>query len=198
MDVETAVQTKRGIEALGDKGYEMIGSTFVIVNDITYIDHEKNAEIASGILALISGIAAISSEKDNDEAAVISGAAAAGSLISGMIAGFTVRIRTYLYQLVWDDETAGTFYDRYYFDSYSTGSGNPLRKAAYEADDSTFRLRYVGQYRSKSAKPVLKGLYSPEDVFRKVCARAIDNNVMKLQKNSTSSKSGCLSPAPVR
>lgn len=182
MDVETAVQTKRGIEALGDKGYEMIGSTFVIVNDITYIDHEKNAEIASGILALISGIAAISSEKDNDEAAVISGAAAAGSLISGMIAGFTVRIRTYLYQLVWDDETAGTFYDRYYFDSYSTGSGDPLRKAAYEADDSTFRLRYVGQYRSKSAKPVLKGLYSPEDVFRKVCARAIDNNVMKLQK----------------
>ena len=30
---------------------------------------------------------------------------------------------------------------------------------------------------------MLRGLYNPEDVFRKVCARAIDKNVMNLQKN---------------
>lgn len=184
MDVETARQSKRGIDALGDKGYEMISNTFVIVNDITYIDHEKNAQIASGVLALISGIAAISSseDEDNDAAAIVSGAAAAGSLISSMIAGFTVRIRTYLFQLEWDDETAGKFYDLYYFDSQSGDSSASLRKAAYEKDDSTFRLKYVGQYKARSDKPVLRGLYSPEDVFRKVCARAIDNNVMKLQR----------------
>ena len=47
MDVETAAQSKRGIDALADKGYEMISNTFVIVNDITYVDHEKNADVAT-------------------------------------------------------------------------------------------------------------------------------------------------------
>ena len=158
MDVETAAQSKRGIDALADKGYEMISNTFVIVN-------ENN---------LVTGLSTL------------------GAMVSSMIAGFTVKTTSYLYQLDWNDDVANTFYDLYYYDKPGTDSLSmalfaadtalAARKAAYEADKSTFRLKYVGKYVARSAKPVLRGLYNPEDVFRKVCARAIDNNVMELQK----------------
>lgn len=189
MDIETAAQSRRGIDALGDKGYEMISNTFVIVNDITYVDHEKNADIATGILSIIGGIAAAASDDENN---IVTGLTTLGAMVSSMIAGFTVRVNSYLYQLEWDDRTADTFYSLYYYDKPATDSASlaafaadtaiAAKKAAYEADDTTFRLKYVGEYVARSAKPVLRGLYNPEDVFRKVCARAIDNNVMELQK----------------
>ena len=57
-----------------------------------------------------------------------------------------------------------------------------LKRAAYEADTTLFKLKYVGSYKARRDNPVRRGLYNPEDVFRKVCARAIDKNVMNLQK----------------
>lgn len=189
MDVETAAQSKRGIDALADKGYEMISNTFVIVNDITYVDHEKNADVATGILSIIGGIAAAATGDENN---LVTGLSTLGAMVSSMIAGFTVKTTSYLYQLDWNDDVANTFYELYYYDKPGTDSMSmalfaadtalAARKAAYEADKSTFRLKYVGKYVARSAKPVLRGLYNPEDVFRKVCARAIDNNVMELQK----------------
>lgn len=189
MDIEAAVQTKRGISALADKGFEMISSTFVIVNDITYMDHEANADIATGIMGLLGGIAA---EITGDEENIVTSLTTLGATISGMIAGFTVKTTSYLYQLDWTDSTADYFYRNYYYDkpasdslslaAFAADSALAARKAAYETDSTTFRLKYIGSYVAKSAKPVLRGLYNPEDVFRKVCARAIDNNVMELQK----------------
>lgn len=189
MDIEAAAQSKRGIDALGDKGYEMISNTFVIVNDITYVDHEKNADIAAGVLSIIGGIAAGVTGDDNN---IVTSLSTLGAMVSTMIAGFTVKTTSYLYQLDWNDEVANYFYEHYYYDKPGTDSLAqaafaadtliPLKKAAYEADSTTFKLKYIGKYMAKSAKPVLRGLYNPEDVFRKVCARAIDNNVMELQK----------------
>lgn len=189
MDIEAAAQSKRGIDALGDKGYEMISNTFVIVNDITYVDHEKNADIAAGVLSIIGGIAAGVTGDDNN---IVTSLSTLGAMVSTMIAGFTVKTTSYLYQLDWNDEVANYFYEHYYYDKPGTDSLSqaafaadtliPLKKAAYEADSTTFKLKYIGKYMAKSAKPVLSGLYNPEDVFRKVCARAIDNNVMELQK----------------
>ena len=189
MDIEAAAQSKRGIDALGDKGYEMISNTFVIVNDITYVDHEKNADIAAGVLSIIGGIAAGVTGDDNN---IVTSLSTLGAMVSTMIAGFTVKTTSYLYQLDWNDEVANYFYEHYYYDKPGTDSLSqaafaadtliPLKKAAYEADSTTFKLKYIGKYMAKSAKPVLRGLYNPEDVFRKVCARAIDNNVMELQK----------------
>ena len=151
IDVESAAQTKRGVDALADKGYDLISNTFVIVNDITYVDHEANADKASGI-----------------------------------------NTTSYLYQLDWTDSVANYFYEHYYYDQPGTDSASlaafssdtliPMKRAAYEADTTLFKLKYVGSYKARSDNPVLRGLYNPEDVFRKVCARAIDKNVMNLQK----------------
>jgi hypothetical protein len=110
-----------------------------------------------------------------------------------MIAGFTVKVTSYLYQLDWSEEIADIYYNEYYIDRPQADSAsivqylNDPEIAAkiekYEKDNSTFSLSYVGKYQAKSAKPVLRGLYNPTDVFKKVCARAIDNNVAALQKS---------------
>lgn len=190
LDVEAASQTKRGVDALADGGYELINNTFVIVNDITYVDHEANADEAKKWLDGIGEVAKIFTGGDEN---IVSSLASIASTVSSMIAGFAVNTTSYLYQLDWNDSVANYFYDNYYYDKPALDSASQAafyadaeiaaRKAAFEADDSTFRLKYVGSYKARSDNPVLRGLYNPEDVFRKVCARAIDKNVMNLQKN---------------
>ena len=182
-DIEAASQTKTGIATLGDRGFELIDNTFVIANDITYVDHEKNAQIAKDVLSGVGALFAIvSGQEDN----LITSLATVGAVISDMIAGFTVKVTSYLYQLDWSEEIADIYYNEYYIDRPQADSAsivqylNDPEIAAkiekYEKDNSTFSLSYVGKYQAKSAKPVLRGLYNPTDVFKKVCARAIDNN----------------------
>lgn len=189
-DIEAAAQTKTGIATLGDRGFELIDNTFVIANDITYVDHEKNAQIAKDVLSGVGALFAIvSGQEDN----LITSLATVGAVISDMIAGFTVKVTSYLYQLDWSEEIADIYYNEYYIDRPQADSAsivqylNDPEIAAkiekYEKDNSTFSLSYVGKYQAKSAKPVLRGLYNPTDVFKKVCARAIDNNVAALQKS---------------
>ena len=189
IDVESAAQTKRGVDALADKGYDLISNTFVIVNDITYVDHEANADKASGIMSIIGAVAtAVTGDENN----IVTSLTTLGSMVSSMIAGFAVNTTSYLYQLDWTDSVANYFYEHYYYDQPGTDSASlaafssdtliPMKRAAYEADTTLFKLKYVGSYKARSDNPVLRGLYNPEDVFRKVCARAIDKNVMNLQK----------------
>lgn len=189
MDVEAATLNKRGIDALADRGYDLIENTFVLVNDITYVDHEANAKVATGILSIIGAVAAVATGDDNN---LISSVATLGAMISDMIAGFTVNINSYLYQLEWNDDVADKFYSEYYFDKplqdsasvadFEANADIKKMKVSYENDSCLFNLKFVGSYKEKSAKPALRGLHSPTDVFRKVCARAIDKNIIALQK----------------
>ena len=110
LDVEAASQTKRGVDALADGGYELINNTFVIVNDITYVDHEANADVATGIMAVIGGIAtAVTGDENN----IVTSLTTLGSMVSSMISGFAVNTTSYLYQLDWNDSVANYFYDNY-------------------------------------------------------------------------------------
>lgn len=188
-DIEEASQTKRGTDALADRGYELIENTFVIANDITYVDHEKNADDARGIFAVIGAVAAIATGDDNN---IITSLSTVGAVVSSMISGFTVKITSYLYQLDWTQEIADKYYNEYYIErpvdeaalaQFLQDPEVAQKKKMYDEDHTTFTLSYLGKYDAKSAKPVLRGLYNPTDVFRKVCARAIDNNVMALQKS---------------
>ena len=42
-------------------------------------------------------------------------------------------------------------------------------------------MEFVGDYNARSSKTVMRGLYSPADVFRKVMTRATDKNIVELQ-----------------
>lgn len=196
VDVQTAKQSKRGMALLDDAGFELIGNTFVIVNDITYIDKEANAQKAKNVLSILASVAGAVANSSSDASSrntanSVKSVLQLGSVISDVIAGFTVKITTYLYRLEWNDDIANTFYDNYYierptdslsFVAFCADSTVAPRKLAYESDSSLFTINYVGSFNARSSKTVLRGLNEPADVFRKVCARAIDNNIVELQK----------------
>jgi hypothetical protein len=184
MDYNVAKQTARGSVILADAGEQLLNNTFVIVNDISYIDKEKRAKktgvIFSAIAQTSQTVAETSQNNDTKELSQsIADLSNTISDISDLIAGFTVNITSYLYQLEWNEENAAIFYNNYYF---AKGEKNEAKKRAFENDSNFFSLKYVGKYTVKSSKTVLRGTQSNEDVIRKVCARALDENIVGLQR----------------
>lgn len=182
IDVAVARESVRGRHLLADAGEELIGNSFIVVNDIMYIDKEEQAQkvkkglnIATSVLSYVPGGGNI-----KQIANIAQGATMVGSLVAGSIAGFTVKITTHLYRLDWDEETANLFYQSYYYDNQSL---DPTRKEAFEQDLSMFKLTYVGSTEARSAKTTMRGVHRPEDIIRKVCTRAIDNNILTLQRS---------------
>lgn len=186
MDVENARMSKRGLAMLSDAGEELIGKTFVMVSDIVYVDKEQQARLAGSILMAIAETAlavAVVSSDDRTEtvSSAVAGTALLGSIIANNLAGFTVRVRTHLFQLDWNDSVADAFYSQYWIDAGTSETERLRRKRLFESTD-LFGLKYVGSYKVKSEKTVMKGIRSNEEVIRKVCARAIDKSIAGLQK----------------
>jgi hypothetical protein len=177
LDVRLADKSARGRAMLADAGEELIGNTFVVVNDIRYVDKEEQADIASGIFGAIAIVGALTGTDIGD---AVSSLATAGAVISEQIAGFKVNVTSYLYRLNWTDEIAGTFYNSYYIDNSSPDLG---KKTAFDNDRRTFTITYVGSQTVSSGKTSLRGVSTKEDMIRKVCTRAIDASIVQLQRN---------------
>ena len=56
VDVALALQTTRGLASLSDAGEELLGQTFVLVNDITYVTAEQEAQAAKTAMNVIGAI----------------------------------------------------------------------------------------------------------------------------------------------
>lgn len=159
-DINKARASARGMALLADAGEELIGNTYVVFNDVIYNSR--------------SGVGSILKMFGNVYVGNVDG------VQSNMqeIAGFKVTIKSYLYRLVWDDETAARFYNDYYYDANSL---DPAKKSAFETANSQFKLKYVGVAESSSQKTSFTGVKSPEDALRKECTRVIDRNLSDLQ-----------------
>jgi hypothetical protein len=94
--------------------------------------------------------------------------------------GFNVKIKTYLYQLVWDEETASFFYDQVY-----TEKPDDSKKENFENNRGKFSLRYLGMQESSGKDVSFAGINEskPQQMVRKACQRAFDENIANLQKN---------------
>lgn len=57
-DKQLALHSARGLAMLQDAGEELIGNTFVLVNDIRYIDKNKGAKTAGSIIKILGSVAA--------------------------------------------------------------------------------------------------------------------------------------------
>lgn len=172
---------------LPDVDKNLIPNTFVLVNDISYIDKEEKAQVASAVFFIVGSVAEIAggaasmagSSTGSNIGDLASSLAQVGNSISDLVAGFTVDITTYLYQLKWNDEIANQFYLNHYCDSTNLSQD---KKVAFDRETNLFNLDYIGSYTARSEKTVLRGLYTPEDVFRKVLTRAQDKNIVELQR----------------
>ncbi|MBP5649933.1 MAG: hypothetical protein J6X01_02510 [Bacteroidales bacterium] len=181
-DLALAMQSARGKALLSDAGEQLIPNTFVVVSDVTYINKQEQADKAAAFFTMLGAVAGAASGIGGDAGAVAGLAKSMADLggdISDMVAGFTVRVESHLFQLVWDEEIASIFYNQYYYDAQHPDED---KKSAFEQDEHTFKLRYIGSYKATSDKTVMRGVNSDEEVFRKVLARATDKNIVELQK----------------
>lgn len=178
-DLNVAMQTVRGKAMLEDAGEQLIGNTFVIVNDVSYVDKQARAEGVRAVfeaLTMIGGaVAAAKGGKNN----TLQSIGKTGDAISKLVAGFTVHIRSHLFRLVWNDSIASTFYSQCYYDKEHVDA---TKRRAYALNSKLFRLEYVGDYEATSGKTVLRGLHNDDEVFLKVLTRALDKNIVELRK----------------
>lgn len=172
VDVALAMQTTRGVAMLSDAGEELIGQTFVLVNDITYVTAEEEAKAAKVAMGVLGGLLdAFSGGTSGRELAQVGGA------IADSFTGFKVKTHSYLYELVWNDSIAAIFYQNYY-----TATPDSAKVQAFLNDKSLFRLRYVAHEYEFDKKSVLKGKYERTELVRTICARSMDKNIVALGK----------------
>lgn len=172
VDVALALQTTRGVATLSDAGEELLGQTFVLVNDITYITAEQEAEAAKKAMNVIGGLFdAFTGGTAGKDVAQLTGA------IADSFTGFKVKTHSYLYQLVWNDSVAAIFYQFHY-----TSKPDPAKIQAFLDDKTTYRLKYVAHEYEFDKKSVLKGKYSRTELVRTICARSMDKNIVALAK----------------
>lgn len=171
LDVKMAGQTARGIAALSDAGEELIGNTFMLVNDITYVTTEERAAVAKTTMNILGGVLDALTGGDDGKKLAKTGAA-----IADCFTGFTVRTHSYLYQLEWNDSIAAIFYNDYY-----TATPDREKVAAFLADTSLFRVKYVAHEYEYDGKAELKGKYERQEIVKTVCTRSIDKNIAALQ-----------------
>ncbi len=163
----------RGSAILTDAGEELIGNTFVVVNDYKFTNKEEVANQTKGIL---SGVSTLSSLAGYD-ISLATDVTKVGVTIAGK--GYIIKTTSYLFRLEWDETIANDFYSRYWTDD----SKIDIEKIK-EFDNSTlFKLRYIGS--QDAWADVQSSIFtnkSEEDLIRIATIRATDQAIAKLQR----------------
>lgn len=172
-DKRLAAMSARKDAILQDAGEELIGSTFVLINDIRYIDKGSGSSVVGGVVsAAIKTSNALHGKNTMDQKDL-------GNVISSY-KGFKVKIKTYLYQLVWDEEISSPFYSNVYSEQ-----PNDAKIENFENMRDQFSLVYLGMQESSGRDVSFLGINEsePQVMVLKACQRALDENVANLQKN---------------
>lgn len=172
VDVELALQTTRGLATLSDAGEELLKQTFVLVNDVTYVTTEQEAETAKLTMNIVGTVFDVFAGGNLGR-----GLAEVGGEIADSFTGFKVKTHSYLYQLEWNDSIAAIFYKYHY-----TSVPNAEKIQAFLDDTTTYRLKYVAHEYEFDQKSVLKGEYTRTELVRTICTRSMDKNIVALAK----------------
>lgn len=172
LDLKIAKQSARGIAALSDAGEELITNTFIMVNDIRYIDKEQVSKAFGLGIRIVGSLATIATGTNFSDLADNTAS------LAESIKGFKVIINSYLYKLDWNDDTAKKFYMEYY-----TDGPDKMKAEEFLKDKNSFRLKFIGKQTVRSNKTTMASNYQPSDMIRKVVCRALDESVLALQRN---------------
>lgn len=172
LDVRLARKTARGVATLSDAGEELIANTFIMVNDIRYVDKENTSKAFGMGIRLLGSVATIAtgvnfSDMGDNVAA-----------LAENIKGFKVIVNSYLYKLEWNDDIANKFYAQYYLDG-----PDKVKAEEFLKDTGTFKLKFIGKQTVRSNKTTMSSNYEPADMIRKVVCRALDESVLELQRS---------------
>lgn len=176
LDKELAARSPRGIAMLEDAGEDLIGNTYLLVNEITYIDKNKRAKLWGAIGSSILMVAAVATGVYTTD---LGNSIMDLNDIVASLKGFSVKIRTRLYRLVWDESTSTNFYTNHF-----TYTANTAKRDKFNQERNAYKLEYVGEIESKGSTTSFLGINEedPYLMIRKACQRAIDENIADLQK----------------
>lgn len=168
-----AEKSTRSNALLMDAGEDLIGNTFVLVNDIRYIDKSKTgAAIGIGLKILGAVAGAATGNSDFTDLGDSYGD------LAETYKGFKVKINTFLYKLDWDETASVTFYKDQY-----TAKPDKEKRNNFENGRKNYKLKYVGKVESSGSTTSFMGIKLDEPVamVRKACQRALDENIASLQ-----------------
>jgi hypothetical protein len=93
--------------------------------------------------------------------------------------GFFVFIKTYLFQLDWNEETERTFYNDYWCDNKTV---THLKRQAFD-ESKLFQLKYLGfSFTTLTSRASYRTKDTQETLIDRATVKAIDEIVVKLQK----------------
>lgn len=174
-----AASTQRGDALLADAGEELIGNTFIIVNDYKFTSKEeianktkKASSILRNTLSVIPGAESISSAVNNVTAVTDLGATVAGK-------GYIIKTTSYLYRLEWNDSVAAVFYQNYWTDESNLDQS---KIDGFNASN-LFKLKYIGS--QDAWADVQSSIFtnkSEEDLIKMATVKATDQAIAKLQR----------------
>lgn len=204
---ELAQGTMAGVVNLADAGDELIGKSFVLVNEISYINHAERAYYVSAVSEAVAeigkGVKEVGEELANTKTGlglldavtgIVGGAMAIGGMTAELagdltkatnelldIKGFAVCEATYLYQLDWNEDVQNIFYSKYYNEN-----GDKAKMEAFFNDKETFRMKYVGMMPTvtNNATAFNAGEYSKKSQSEQIlitCSRTMDDAINSLQ-----------------
>jgi len=173
--IQEADASDAGRKMLIDAGPDLIGKTFMVVNDITFIDKGEKSQKAAVGIAVLGALAGaffgsnVSKSMNNLAVAV------------NEIDGFRVNITSYLYRLKWNNDILNTIYESYWVDA---STPDAARKLAYEKSD-IFDMEYVGFTTTQAGNTTSKSFdkRSHSEQMLAVCTRALDKSIVELQRS---------------
>ncbi len=174
-DKMVAAKLERGEAILADAGEELIGNTYVIINDFKFTNKEEVAQKVSKAAgwaklgaSYIPGGSAITNTLDVVDA---------GATIAGK--GYIIKTTSYLYKLEWNDSVAAVFYNNMWVDKNNL---DPEKIAAFEKS-GLFKLKLVG-YEDAWADLQSSVFTSKtdEELIYIATIKAVDKAIAKLQR----------------
>lgn len=171
----------RGKALLEDAGELLIDNTYLVVNDIVYVDKSVGWGIAKDIVNTAtvfapktSGLQDLGKWEDPFENPKLKNF----NKVINDLKGFKVKINSYLFRLKWNENISNQFYTEYYIDA---NDYNKQKAEAFNKENQLFTLEYVGNVENTQSNSTVKGTTSAEELIRKVCYRAVDKNLADLQ-----------------
>ena len=156
---------------------DLLGRTFVLVNEIHVIDHSNRGKTWGLITGLAMTALAVATSSDGKiSQSTQDDIAATANLISSW-KKCALKVRTQLYQLVWDDPEI-EFFDNCYSDSTDYAKAR-----FFEENRNKFRLNYLGMAESKGGKTSFGDQeVSAVTLIKAATFRAIEDNIVDLQR----------------
>lgn len=149
-DKDIADKSTRGKAMLEDAGENLVGNTFVVGLRFNYVNKEDMAKaLGAGSNSLLGQAASVAGR------------------------GYVIKTTAFLFQLVWDEEAAATFYTKYYF----------AKDSKEFLKSGLFKLKLVGTETSwADVQSTTLSKVSEKELVSRATVRAVDNVIAKLQR----------------